>query len=293
MNIAVLGLGQMGAQIAQRLLDKGHTVTVWNRTPERGEPLVAAGASAVASPAEVWSSASLAITMLYDDAALRDVYIGNGLVAGAPKGALLIDMSTVSTETSAEVAKACDERGVRFLRGPVSGGPARAGEGALTILASGPQGAYDEALPVLNDLGTPTLLGPAEEGRTVKLAVNLILAGLVQLLAEAVVLGDAGGVERRTLMDALISSAVGSQLLKARAPVVIEREYATPNFTVAGMLKDVELITSAAATSGVSLPASEQVSDLLKDAIDRGLGELSYVALLPRLQAANNLPADV
>jgi len=293
MNIAVLGLGKMGAPMAQRLLETGHEVTVWNRTSARTEPLTAAGARAAATPAEVWQSTEMALTMVYDDTALKDVCLGaDGLVAAAPAGAVLIDMSTVSTGASLEVAAACEQQGVRFLRAPVSGGPAGAGKGGLAVLASGPRDAYDAAEPLLSDLGRPSYLGDAEQGRTVKLAINLIIAGVVELVAEAVVLGDSGGVDRETLMEAINTSAVGSQVIKMRTPVVVDRSYATPNFTVEGLLKDVGLITDVADEAGVTLPATTQISALLEDAIARGLGDLSYMALLPRLQLANDLPSD-
>jgi hypothetical protein len=188
MKVAVLGLGKMGEPIARRLLDAGHELCVWNRTPERASGLVAQGATVLSSPGEAWQHAEVCVTMVLDDRALADV---TGELFRRPReGAVLIDMSTVSPAASRQVAEAASAAGVAYLRAPVSGNPSVVEAGNLGIMVSGDAEVFGRMEGLLRDIGPNVFhVGEAEEARVLKLALNLMIAGNAQLIAEALRIG--------------------------------------------------------------------------------------------------------
>jgi 3-hydroxyisobutyrate dehydrogenase-like beta-hydroxyacid dehydrogenase len=202
MRVAVVGLGLMGEPIARRLLAAGHELTVFNRTPGRTEPFAADGAIVAPSLAGVWDSADVCVTMVADDAALRTVTAADGGLFGDGRdGRVLVDMSTISPSASAAVAAAADDAGVGFLRAPVSGNPTGVRAGNLSILVSGHSATFDGIEPMLRDIGPNVFyVGAGEEARVLKLALNLMIGGTAQLIAEAVVFGEANGVDRATML---------------------------------------------------------------------------------------------
>jgi 3-hydroxyisobutyrate dehydrogenase-like beta-hydroxyacid dehydrogenase len=214
-SIAVLGLGSMGAAIALRLADAGADLTVYNRSPGPRAEFEARGVWIAQMPAA--ARADTVITMLADGAAVEAVLLG-------PEGALssgigtLIEMSTIDVATSERVAARAAELGVRYLRAPVSGNPSVVAAGNLTIIVSGDRDAFEAARDVLSAIG-PTLLhvGDAEQARVMKLALNLMIAGTTQLLAEALVIGEARGLERATMLDVIGASVIGSPFVRYKA----------------------------------------------------------------------------
>lgn len=286
MAVAVVGLGQMGTAFAERLLDAGHEVLVANRTPGRVAALVERGATEVGVE-EVWSKADVCVVSVADSQALLAVALGaDGLVGTFATGKTLIDMSTVSAEASAEVAEAAAAVGVRYLRAPVSGNPFVVRAGNLTILASGEEATFEECRDVLSAIG-PNLfyLGTGEVARVVKLALNLMVAGTAQLLAECIALSEANGVDRARLLEVVGGSVVGSPFVKVKTGPLLENNYAS-TFTTRLMQKDLRLILECAAAVGQPLPVSALVAQLLQDASDRGMGDLDFMALLPSLEQA-------
>jgi 3-hydroxyisobutyrate dehydrogenase-like beta-hydroxyacid dehydrogenase len=201
----------MGVPIARRLMTAGHEVWVWNRSPGRAGELVEGGAKELASPAESWERADVAITMLLDDRALRAVTVGDGgLLVGPPAGRVLVDMSTVSVAASAEVAKAAEGAGVTFLRAPVSGNPSVVEAGNLGIMVSGDEAEFRRLEPLLRDIGPNVFyVGAGDEARVMKLALQILITGTGQLLAEALVLGEANGLDRARMLEVMGASAVG------------------------------------------------------------------------------------
>ncbi len=294
MRVAVIGLGLMGEPIARRLLDAGHELTVYNRTRERTEPLAAAGASVAATPAAVWDSADVAVTMVANDEALRRVTTGDGgLVSSAGRGRVLVDMSTVSPSASAEIAEAAAAAGVRYLRAPVSGNPTVVRAGNLSIMVSGDAATFREVEAALRDIGPNVFhVGGAEESRVLKLALNLMIAGLAQLISEAVVFGEANGLDRATMLEVMGASAVGAPFVKYKTPPLVERDYTT-TFSLANMQKDLQMALRAAGESGVDLPVTALLAGLVEQCLAEGLGETDLMALLPHLQAACGVEADI
>jgi 3-hydroxyisobutyrate dehydrogenase-like beta-hydroxyacid dehydrogenase len=294
MKIGVVGLGLMGKPIAKRLLDAGHEVTVFNRTASRADELVEEGAIRAGSPAEVWQSADACITMVASDEALRSVLLGEeGLLQGAPEDAVVVDMSTVSVEGSRELADAATAAGVALLRAPVSGNPSVVEAGNLTIIVSGDRAAFDRLGPTLLDVGPNVFyLGPGEEARVLKLALNLIIAGTAEVMAEAIALGEAHGLDRAAILDVMGQSAVGSPFVKYKTAGLLANDYQA-TFTAEMMHKDLKLALAAGDAVGVPLPVTTAMRGLLEDCLAKGLGDLDLMVLLPRLEREAGRPSSL
>ena len=285
MAVAVVGLGQMGSAFAERLLDAGQEVFVANRTPGRAAALVERGATELGSPAETWSKAETCVTSVSDSAALLELALGpDGLIGTFATGKTFIDLSTVSAEASAEVAEAAALAGVHYLRAPVSGNPFVVRAGNLTILVSGEESTFEDNRELLAAIG-PNLfyLGTGEVARVVKLALNLMVAGTAQLLAECIALSEANGVDRARLLEVVGGSVVGSPFVKVKTGPLVANNYAS-TFTTKLMQKDLRMILDLAARSGQPLPVSAEVARLLQVATDHGMGDLDFMALLPSLE---------
>lgn len=293
-DVAIVGLGRMGTALTERLLGQGLRVAVWNRSSGSGQRLVGLGARPVDRPEDVWSAAATAVTFLADDDALAAVCLGEGgLVPSAPAGAHLVDMSTVSVACSAQIASAAETHGLAYLRAPVSGNPAVLAAGDAMIVVSGPVSAIEARRALLERFGRAILhVGPEEQARVVKLALNMMLAGTTQLLAEAVVLGESHGIDRDELLEAITGSAVGSRFAAYKRDALVRRDY-SPTFSAELLRKDLRLAASAAENGGVRLPALDLVLRRAESVCDRGLGDADLLALLPALQADNGLSPDV
>jgi len=275
----------MGEPIARRLLDSGHEVTVFNRTASRADGLVERGARRAGSPAEVWDSADASITMIADDKALRTVMHGDdGLLRAGPPGRIVIDMSTVSVEASRAVAEEAMAAGIAYLRAPVSGNPSVVEAGNLTIIVSGDRGAFELVEPALRDIGPNVFyLGAGEEARVMKLALNLMVAGTAELMAEALVLGEASGLGRAAMLEVMGTSAVGSPFVKYKTAPLVADDYSA-TFTATMMHKDLSLALAAGQAVAVPLPVTDLVRRLLEQCMAEGMGDLDLMALLPRLE---------
>lgn len=290
-RIALAGLGLMGVPIAERLIAAGYDLTVYNRTPEKAEPLVLLGAALVREPRELLGRGGVCLTTLADDLALEAVVLGrDGILAGASAGSTLVDLSTVSPAASARVAFAAAGAGVHYLRAPVSGNPAVVRAGGLTIVVSGPRAVFDELQGLLTAIGPHLFhVGEGDEARVVKLALQVMIGGTAELLAEALTLAEASGVERGRLLEVMASSAVGSPFVRYKtAPLLADDFSAT--FTTAMMLKDVGLVRALAAEAGVRLPVTDELARLLGETAARGHGDRDFMALLLRLREEAGLP---
>lgn len=294
MRVAVAGLGLMGEPIARRLLAAGHELTVFNRTAERAQPFAAEGATVAPSLAEVWDSADVCVTMVANDAALEAVTTGDGgLLGEGREGRVLVDMSTISPAASARVAAAAAAIGVEYLRAPVSGNPTVVRAGNLSIMVSGDQATFARVEDVLRDIG-PNLfhVGEGEQARVLKLALNLMIAGTMQLIAEAVVFAEASGLDRATLLEVMGASAVGSPFVKYKTAPLVARDYTT-TFSIENMHKDLQLALSAADNAGPTLPSLVLLDQLVEASIAAGLAESDLSALLPQLQRTTGLVPDL
>jgi 3-hydroxyisobutyrate dehydrogenase-like beta-hydroxyacid dehydrogenase len=284
-NLGVVGLGRMGVPIARRLLAAGHGVSVYNRSPGPARPLVREGAVEVDAPEGVWGGSEACITMVSDDKALREVTLGEGgLLAGPPSGRVLVDMSTISPAGSREIAEAARAAGVAYLRAPVSGNPSVVEAGNLGILVSGDRSVFDQLEPTLRDIGPNVFyVGEEEQARVLKLALNLMIAGTAELMAEALVLGEASGLDRAQVLEVIGSTAVGSPFAKYKAAALVADDY-SPTFSTALMDKDLTLALAAGQEAGVPLPVTGLVKELLEECIALGLADDDFMVIVPRLR---------
>ena len=285
--VALLGLGNMGLPIAERIMDAGFPLSVWNRTAEKATPLVARGARQLDAPSDALRHAGVCITSLADDAALEDVLLAeNGVLAGARPGTTLIDMSTVSVAVSEHIASRAAQAGLGYLRAPVSGNPTVVRGGTLTIMVSGSEDLAREVQPLLEAIGSTVLyVGNDEAARVVKLVLQVLIGGTAELLGEALVLGEGAGVDRDKLLEAIGASVVGSRFVEYKTQPLLEDDYSA-TFTTDLMLKDVRLVLDLAFQNGVDLPFTERLSTLLEETVERGHGDEDFIALFRRLQEA-------
>jgi 3-hydroxyisobutyrate dehydrogenase-like beta-hydroxyacid dehydrogenase len=282
----LIGLGNMGAAVAERVLAAGYGLTVFNRTAAKAAPLAERGATVADSAADLARASDVLVTSLADDEALESV--AREALAAARPGAVLVDLSTVSPAASARVAELADAAAVGYVRAPVSGNPSVVRAGNLSVIVSGPSDAFAQAEHVIRAIG-PTVhhVGEGEEARVVKLAVNLMIAGLAQLMSEALVLGEAAGVSRRALLDVMGNSAVGAPFVKYKTEPLLRDDYSA-TFTTALLDKDLELVLAAADDAGVALPVAAQLKTLVRATIDAGYGDDDFMALFLNLQRASN-----
>lgn len=281
-KLAFLGLGQMGAPMARRLLAAGHDVTVWNRTSEKAEPLVAAGARRAATPADAAEGVGAALTMLADPDALEAVLFGpNGLAEALLEGAVVIDMSTVGPEAVRRVAERLPP-GVGMLDAPVLGSVPQVEEGELKIFVGGEADVFERWRPVLDVLGVPRLLGPLGSGASMKLVVNSTLCAVVSALGEALALSDALWLEERATLDVLEDSVIGPAVNRARHR--IETGSYPPRFKLSLARKDLGLVAEEARRAGLELKLAPAAGDWMQSAEDRGLGGLDYSAIVAHVR---------
>jgi 3-hydroxyisobutyrate dehydrogenase-like beta-hydroxyacid dehydrogenase len=280
--VGLIGLGNMGSAFAERLLDAGYPLAVHNRSPGKTAALAARGASVAASAEDLAAAADIVLTSLADDDAFESV--AASVVSAARPGTVLVDMSTVSPSASARVAGLAEQASVLYLRAPVSGNPVVVRAGNLAFIVSGPGTAYDRAEPVLRAIGsTIHLVGDAEQARVVKLAINLIVAGIAELMSEALVLGEASGVSRAAVLETMGNSAVGAPFVKYKTEPLLRDDYSA-TFTTTLMEKDVDLVLEVAEAAGVRLPLAEEIKVLLRSTIEAGYGNDDFMALFLRLR---------
>lgn len=282
-TVAVVGLGKMGAPIADRILEAGFPLWVWNRTSDRAEAYRARGAQVLAAPSQALEQADVCVTMLADDASLDEIAIG-GVLSGARPGTTLIDMTTVSVAISERVAGAADEAGVGYLRAPVSGNPGVVASGTLTILVSGVEEAVEANRGLLEAIGRNVLyVGDGERARIAKLVLQILVAGTTELLAEALVFGEAGGLDPAKVLEVVNASVVGSRFTAYKSEPLLREDYSA-TFTTAMMLKDVDLVLERAREGGVGLPFAQELRVLLEETIEDGHADEDFMALYLRLR---------
>ena len=287
--MGLIGLGNMGSAVAERLLDAGYDLVVHNRSREKTEPAVARGAAAAASVAELAARSGVVLTSLSDDAALESV--AASVVGAAGPGTVLVDMSTVSPRASARVASVAERGSVGYLRAPVSGNPSVVRAGNLTFIVSGPAGVLEQVEPVLRAIGsTIHVVGDGEQARVVKLAVNLVIAGLAQLMSEALVLAEASGVSRESLLETLGDSAAGAPFVKYKTEPLLRDDYSA-TFTSSLMEKDLDLVLEAAEAGDVRLPLAGELKAIIRSAIEAGYGEDDFMALFLHLRSPSHQEA--
>lgn len=280
MTIGFIGLGVMGRPMARNLLTRGFDVAVHNRSRPPVEELMKEGAIDGESAAKLAADCDVVITMLPTEQAVRDVALTDeGIFEHAQPGLIFIDMSTMSPAVARELAESGRERGVQVLDAPVSGGDVGAIEGSLSIMVGGPDDTYAKARPLFEAMGkTIVHVGAAGAGQTVKAANQLLVAGTIELVSEALVLLEATGVDTGRAIEVLAGGLAGNRVLEQKAPKMLAREF-EPGARVDLHLKDLKIIMDVARETNVSLPVTAVVSQLMSALRASGRGSLDHSAL--------------
>jgi 2-hydroxy-3-oxopropionate reductase len=280
-TIAFIGLGIMGSPMACHLAHAGHTVIGYNRSPDKTAALVEAGGSAAASVEGAVKGADVVATMVPDSPDVQDVLLAdNGVFAHAQPGTLVIDFSTIRPDVTAELARLGAERGLHLVDAPVSGGEPGAKNASLSVMVGGSDEDFARAKPILEVVGkTIVHVGPSGAGQTVKAANQLIVAGNIELLAEALTFVAAYGVDMQAAVKVLGGGLAGSAVLDQKAPKMLMRSF-DPGFRIQLHHKDLGIVTAAAREAGVIVPLGAVVAQLMASAVANGEEGLDHSALL-------------
>jgi len=281
MHVGFIGLGGMGQGMAANLVKAGHRVAVYNRTRGRSDPLAAAGASVAASPADA-AKGDVVMTMVADDHALEAVCLGEqGVLAGLPRGAIHVSMSTISVALAERLATAHQEAGQVFLSAPVFGRPEAAAAAKLFVVAAGAADAIERCRPLFEAMGQRTFVvgDSPSAANVVKLSGNFLIATVIEGLSEAFALVRKSGLDSRMFLEVLTNTLFAAPIYKTYGGLIAEQKYEPPAFTMPLGLKDVRLALAAAEAARVPMPTASLIRDQLVSGIARGHGNLDWSAL--------------
>ena len=286
-HIGLIGLGLMGAGFTKRLIATGHQVTGYDPDAARMREAQARGAHVADSAAAVAQAADIILVSVINTAAVEDAALGpRGIAAGEIKGKVVVDHSTTEIKTTLRIAEQLKARGASFVDAPVSGGPGAAETGTLAIMAGGPDAAVARIAPVMRHLGIMTHMGGSGAGQATKLVNQTIVLTNYCVLAEALRLGEAYGVDTRKIAAALAPGHAGSNLMPVLLPRMIEKDFA-PRGYVRQVLKDLEMLQAAAADEHVAMPMAAQALTLYRLLAASGRTELDASAVVTLYPEAN------
>jgi 3-hydroxyisobutyrate dehydrogenase-like beta-hydroxyacid dehydrogenase len=263
----------MGAGIVPRLLQAGHTVTGWNRTKQKAEPLIKTGMRWADSPREVAGQSGVVFSIVTDAAAVRAVALGpNGIIAGIPPDGIFLDMSTIAPDESRAIATEFSKAGLTMLDAPISGSPVTLAAGSASLIVGGDKGAFERVQPVLLDIGAKaTYIGENGMAVQMKLAINLVLMVEVIAFGEGVALAEKGGVARDVAVEAMLNSVVASPVLGYRGPFILEGNMPeVPLADVNLQQKDMLLVLELGRKMGSPVPLAAAANEMMNAC--RGLG---------------------
>jgi 3-hydroxyisobutyrate dehydrogenase-like beta-hydroxyacid dehydrogenase len=291
-ELGYVGLGVMGGGVVRRLLDAGHTVTVWNRTREKAAPLLEAGAQWADSPREVAERSEITFTMVTNTAAVQAVVEGpDGILAGLEPGKVYVDMSTASPANTRRLAEQVAKVGAEMLDAPVSGSVITLEQGKLTIMVGGDPDVFERVKPVLEAIGPRVFhLGPASAAVTMKIAINLSLAVQMLAFSEGVLLAEKSGIPREKAVEVMLASVIASPMVTYRGPFVLEQPEEAW-FDCHMMQKDLNLALELGRELEVPLPTTAVTNELLTAANGMGVGEKDFAVLFDVLATMSGVHA--
>lgn len=280
-KIGFIGLGIMGKPMSKNLLKAGHELVVYDIVPAPLQELVAAGAKGADSPKAVAEQCPVIITIVPNSPHVRAAILGpKGVLEGAKKGSLVVDMSSIDPTVSKEVGAELQKKGVRFLDAPVSGGEPKAIDGTLSIMVGGAKADFEEALPVLKKMGASVVLcGGIGAGNVTKLANQIIVALNIAAMSEALVLAAKAGVDPEVVFEAIKGGLAGSTVLNAKAPMALARNI-KPGFRINLHIKDLDNALSAGHAAGVPLPLTAQAMEIMQALKVDGMGDADHSAII-------------
>jgi 2-hydroxy-3-oxopropionate reductase len=283
-RIGFIGLGVMGRPMAENLIRSGFPLVAFNRSPGPAGELAAIGAKAAASAAQVMTESDVIITMLPDTPDVEHVYFGSeGLIDRLRPGMLLIDMTTASPEIARKIHQAALQKGADSLDAPVSGGDIGARAGTLSIMAGGSADSFERVRPVFEALGKNVVhIGDAGAGQVTKACNQIVVALTIEAVGEALALAKKSGVDPAKVRDALLGGFAQSRVLDVHGLRSLEQRF-EPGFRVRLHRKDLSIALRSAEHSGVSLPLTAQVSEMMNVLISRGLGDMDHSILIEHL----------
>ena len=293
MRVAFIGMGTMGAPMARNILEAGFAVTVHNRTREKEQPLVAMGAQAAASPRDAAAEADLVITCLSDTPDVDAIILGpDGVIEGVRKGAIVIDMSTISPTATRQIAAALAEKGAQMLDAPVSGGSEGAEKGTLSIMVGGEDAVLAKAMPVLEAMGKSiTHIGPIGAGQLAKAINQIIVAGTYWSVAEGVALGLKAGLDMEKVMQAVGGGAAGSWAIDNRSGNMIHNSYPL-GFKLQLHRKDLTIALAVAREMGVTLPVAAFVEQVETGLMARGHADEDISAIARSIREQSGIDSE-
>jgi len=285
MNVTLIGLGTMGAGMANQLLSAGYRLTVFNRNSDRAKPFVASGAVLAANPRESAEKAEIVISMVADDAASRSVWLGaNGALAGAKPGTLLIESSTLSPGWVTELAAEATKQQCDFLDAPVTGSKPQAAAGQLVFMVGGDPGVLDRARPVLQVMSREIRhFGPLGSGAKVKLLNNLLIGIQVASFAEMLALAERIGVDAQSVANFVSNGAPGSPIVKTALQRISTGDF-TPNFSVQLMAKDLAYASAEGESVSIPTPLTDAAKRVFETGIAEGFGAKDICSVIEVLR---------
>lgn len=293
MRIGFVGLGVMGRPMAGHLVEAGHEVVCTNRSQPAVDALVAAGAEAARTPAEVAEKADVVITMVPDAPDVESVVLGpDGIALTARPGTLVIDCSTIAPGAAQALGEALADRGLRFVDAPVSGGEAGAVAGRLAIMLGGEASAVRDAEEALAPFaGVTAHVGPVGSGQLVKAANQMLVAGALAMTGEALTLLGQAGVDIEAALGVLQGGLAGSRVLEAKAPSMLARDF-TPGFRLDLHHKDLKIALAAAEDANVAVPLTGVVTQLVQGLRAAGDGGQDHGALIKAVERLSAIRAE-
>lgn len=293
-ELGYVGLGVMGSAVVRRLLAAGHQVTVWNRTREKAEPLLAEGARWAGTPREVAEASEIVFTMVTNTEAVRAVTgADDGILAGLASGRIYVDMSTASPANTRVLAEQVAATGAEMLDSPVSGTSITVEQGKASLMVGGSDDAFARALPVLEAIGPRVIhVGPSGAAVTMKIAVNLSLAVQMLAFSEGVLLAEKSGISREKAVEVMLASVIASPMVAYRGPLVLGH----PDevwFDCRMMQKDMNLALELGRQLEVPLPTTAVTNELLSAANGMGIGGRDFAALFDVLAALSGVETEI
>jgi 3-hydroxyisobutyrate dehydrogenase-like beta-hydroxyacid dehydrogenase len=293
-EVGYVGLGVMGSAIVRRLLAAEHDVTVWNRTREKAEPLLAAGAHWATTAREVAEQSEVVFTMVTNTTAVRAVTEGpDGVIAGLAPGNVYLDMSTASPANTRDLAARVAEAGAQMLDAPVSGTSITVDQGKASVMVGGDADTFGRVKPILDAIGPKVFhVGPSGSAVTIKIAINLSLAVQMLAFSEGVLLAEKSGIPRERAVEVMLASVIASPMVTYRGPLVLGH----PDevwFDCHMMQKDLNLALELGHELEVPLPTTAVTNELLTAANGMGIGERDFAVLFDVLAAMSGVETSV
>ena len=288
MKITVLGLGNMGLPMAERLCRAGYSVSVWNRTPGKANSLAALGAAVHKQATTAVEGADIVVSMLESGPVVEDILFNEGVAAAIKPGALVIDMASIKPREARDHAARLGALGIAHLDAPVSGGVLGAVDGKLVIMVGGKVADFERAEPVFLHFGRATLVGPHGSGQLAKLANQMIVGITIGAVAEALLFTQRGGADMAKVKEAITGGFADSRILQVHGQRMVERDFA-PRARMSIQLKDMRNALATADEIGFIAPVTALFEKLYAEGIEHGLGDLDHSGLFVELASRNGM----